>query len=212
MKLITSALLILSTLLANVANAASPLMFEKGTHYEVIRDQASKTPELTEHFSLYCSHCFYNEELFKKLKSKLGNDVPFNRSHVIFLPQQKPQWAKNMTFAFVVAKKLKIEEQFVASVFDYHFKQKIMLGNIDEIRDVFSVNGVSKEQFNQMISSQETLDTVKKMLKGASDDQVRFTPDLIVNNKYRVLLSSVRGHQSPEQELIKLVKFLLTNP
>ena len=212
MKLILSVFLVVSALWGNIVNAASPLMFEKGTHYEVIREQASKTPRLTEHFSLYCSHCFYNEELFKKLKSKLGNDVPFNRSHVIFLPQQNPQWAKNMTFAFVVAKKLQIEEQFVTSVFDYHFKQKVMLGNIDEIRDVFSVNGVSKEQFNQIISSQETLDTVKTMLKGASDDQVRFTPDLIVNNKYRVLLSSVRGHQSPEQELIKLVQFLLTNP
>lgn len=212
MKLVVSTILILMTWWVSVANAASPLMFEQGTHYEVIREQATKSPQLTEHFSLYCSHCFLNEGLFKKLKSELGKEVAFNRSHVMFLPQQKPQWAKNMTFAFAVAKKLNIEEQFVASVFDYHFKQRIMLGEIDDISDIFSVNGISKAQFKQQLSSQETLEAVKTMLKSASADQVRFTPDLIVNNKYRVLLSSIRGHKAPEQELIKLVRFLLTNP
>ena len=212
MKLILTAILLMATFFSSVVGANEARGFDVGTHYQVIRDKGSLTPQLTEHFSLYCVHCFYSEGLFKQLKSTINSDAIFKRSHVLFLPQSKPKWANNMSFAFATARVLNVEDQFVAAIFDFHFNNKMMLGEIEDIRDVFSMLGIAKKTFNQTISSPQVQALVKLMAESARDDQVRFTPDLIVNNKYRVLLSSVRENSDPQQELTRLVKYLLTNP
>lgn len=215
MKLLLGSLITLIALLSQQVHAQLPESlddFRLGTHYEIIRAKPSENRQLTEHFSLYCVHCFKGEPLFSQLKDSLGEGISFNRSHVIFLPQSKPQWAKNMTFAFAAARELDIEDKIVANIFDYHFVQNVMLGEMDDIRDIFSINGVSKKQFEQTISSPAVLERVQAMVDKAQNDRVRFTPDLIVNDKYRVLLASVGQSKSPQQELSRLVNYLLTNP
>ncbi|HAE90425.1 MAG TPA: disulfide isomerase, partial [Idiomarina sp.] len=50
--------------------------------------------------------------------------------------------------AFVVAKKIGIEEKIIPAVFDYNFAQRNMLTSEDDIRNVFILNGVSGEEFD----------------------------------------------------------------
>lgn len=191
--------------------------FQLGKDYEVVRKTPSKSPQIIEHFSLYCGHCYRTEPLIKSLKGSLAKDVAFKRSHVIFLPQQRPDWGKAMTFGVASAQKLGVEEAFVATVFDSHFAQEKFLGDYAQLRDVFGTLGVDAQTFKDTMNNEATVDVVRAMVNKATDDKVRFTPDLIVNDKYRVLLSNVpkaakENGMTTEKQLDELVAFLLTNP
>jgi len=200
-----------SAVAATVATA-SVMAFQLGEDYEIVREKGSDKPQIVEHFSLYCVHCYHSEELFSELKAGLAEEVDFKRSHVLFLPQSKPDWARNMTFSFAAARELGIEDEFVAKVFDYHFKDKVYLGNIDDIKNIFVVLGKTGQEFDLALRSEASLITVKSMDQQAKNDKVRFTPDLIVNDKYRVKLSGLKEHGDEGKRLAKLVKYLLTNP
>jgi len=191
---------------------AEQVKFALSTDYEIVRDVASAEPQVVEHFSLYCGHCYASESLFSQLKSKLDKGIGFERSHVLFFPQDNKDYARNMTFAFAAATQLGIEEQFVAKVFDYHFVDKAWLGDLNDLKNIFVVLGISGKDFEKTINSEQTLNRVKTMTQQAQDDKVRFTPDLIVNNKYRVKLSSLRQSNDQGQRLTALVSHLLTNP
>lgn len=185
--------------------------------YNIIRDTPSATPEISEHFSLYCGHCYHSETKFKKLKETLADNVKFNRSHVFFLPQKRPDWGKNMTFAVASAGVLNVEDKFIDTIFDTHFEQKKYIGEYAQLQSIFETLGVDATTFKATMNDETTLENVRTMVNRASDDKVRFTPDLIVNNKYRVVLSKLdevakeKGITEQEQ-LNQLVAYLLTNP
>lgn len=193
------------------------ITFVEGKDYEIVRATASKTPEITEHFSLYCGHCYRTEPLLKSLKKSLASDVEFKRAHVTFLPQQRPEWGKAMTFAVAAAGQLNVEDKFVDAVFDSHFKQEKFLGSYEHLQQTFAQLGIDAKTFQATMNAEATLEAVRHMVNKASADKVRFTPDLIVNDKYRVLLGVMdktakeRG-LSIEENLDALVAFLLTNP
>ncbi|NRA59631.1 MAG: thioredoxin domain-containing protein [Psychrobium sp.] len=186
--------------------------FILGQDFDIVREQASDTLQLTEHFSLYCIHCYNSEELFKALQEGISDKVAFNRMHALFLPQSKPQWGKNMTFAFAVAQRLSVEEAFIDKVFDANFVQQQYVGEIAEISTVFDSLGIKQKQLIEQLNDPKTLAIVKAMSAQAREDDVKFTPDLIVNNKYRVNLKALQGQENPTHHLIKLVNYLLTNP
>lgn len=192
--------------------ASSAYQFELGTDYEIVRDTASQKPQLVEHFSLYCGHCYSSEALFSHLKSTLGKGVPFKRSHVTYFPQDNKVYGRNMTFAFVAAAKLGIEDEFVAKVFDYHFNDRTRLGEINDLKNIFVVLGQTGKVFEETITSEAVKNDVNAMVQKAINDKVRFTPDLIVNDKYRVKLDTLRNLGDKHQRLTALVKYLLTNP
>jgi len=209
---------ILSTILACSPQATEKEdSFSVGNDYEVIRETPSTTPEIAEHFSLYCIHCYNNESMFRDMKATLTEDVKFHRSHVLFLPQKRPEWAKAMTFAVASADALGIEEEFVDTIFDSHFKQQKYVGEYNQLQDIFLSLGVDNKTFKATMNDDKTLDAVRAMVNRASADKIRSTPDLIVNNKYRILLSKLAETAkekgiTPQQQLNELVAHLLTNP
>ena len=222
---VASMMLALSTVIAcspeakeqGVEITKPQMTFVEGKDYEVVRAKASTKPEITEHFSLYCGHCYKTEPLLKSLKESLAKEVAFKRSHVQFLPQKRPQWGQAMTFAVATANQLNVEDEFIAAVFDSHFKQELWLGNYEDLEKVFGELGIDANAFKVAINSPETLKLAQSMVNKAVADKVRFTPDLIVNDKYRVLLSDMNNTSkerglSVEENLNTLVDYLLTNP
>lgn len=186
--------------------------FELGKDYEIVRDEPSKEPKLVEHFSLYCGHCFSSEPLFKQLKASLDKSVPFERSHVLYFPKNNKEYARNMTFAFAAAGELGIEDEFVAKVFDFHFKQNTMLGELNDLKNIFVVLGQTSKVFQDTMNSEKTFNRYKAMAAKVASDNVRFTPDLIVNDKYRVKLGALASQGNRNERLAELVNYLLTNP
>lgn len=191
--------------------------YNVGQDYELVRDMPSATPQIVEHFSLYCGHCYSTEPLIKSLKKTLADDVAFKRSHVMFLPQQRPEWGKTMTFAVASANRLGIEDKFIDAVFDSHFNQSKYLGDFPGLQQLFETLGVDEKTFKATWNDEKTIDAVSAMVNSAHSDNVRFTPDLIVNNKYRIKLSNLpQGAQANnitvEEQLANLVSYLMTNP
>jgi len=209
---------ILSTMLACSPQAVEKeVSFSVDSDYEVIREIPSTTPEIAEHFSLYCIHCYNNEPMFRALKATLAEDVKFHRSHVLFLPQKRPEWAKAMTFAVASADALGIEDKFVDTIFDSHFKQQKYIGEYNQLQDIFLSLGIDNQTFKATMNDEKTLDAVRGMVNRASADKIRSTPDLIVNNKYRVKLAQLAETAkekgiTPQQQLNDLVAYLLKNP
>lgn len=208
----------LSTIIACSPQAQeNKVTYIKGTDFEVIRDTASDKPEITEHFSLYCGHCYRVEPMLHGLKETLSKDVSFNRSHVTFFPQQRPDLGKTMTFAVASANRLNIEDEFVDVIFERHFKQDKLISEYGQIQQVFSKLGIDAATLKATINDEKTLDVVRAMVNKAHADKVRSTPDLIVNDKYRILLpqlekSAKNNSITPQQQLNELVAYLLVNP
>jgi len=208
----------LSTIMACSPQAKEKeVSFVKGTDFEVVRETPSATPQIIEHFSLYCGHCYHSEPMLKTLKETLSKDVDFSRYHVTFLPQKLPEWGKVMTFAVASAKRLNIEDKFVDAIFKSHFKDEKYLGNYVDVQQVFTDLGIDNTTFQATMNHEKTQDMVRNMINKTHADKVRFTPDLIVNDKYRVLLAQLDNSAkeksiTAQQQLNDLVAYLLTNP
>ena len=194
------------------AGASAHSEFVEGRDYEVIREQATATAQIKEYFSLFCVHCYNSEPLIKAMRQSLAEDVNFERAHVAFLPQGKPQLGQLTSLAYATAVLLKVEDKMVDAIFDYHFKEKSWLTSGSDFRNVFIVNGVSGEEFDRVIRSEEAREMAMAMSAARQEDGVRFTPDLLVNGKYRILLPAVMNAAEPTERMDQLVAFLLTNP
>jgi|GEM_PF-331103 len=203
---------ILSFILLSPSVVGQSYAFVAGEDYDVIREQASSDQRILEHFSLYCGHCYASESIFSALKTTLAKNVNFERSHVLFLPQNNKKFGQNMTFGYAAAVELGIEDKFVAKVFDYHFNDKTWLGSASDLKNIFVVLGQTSAIFESTINGESTLKRVKAMVAKAQQDNVRFTPDLIVNDKYRINLQSLHNKTEKQQRLNSLVNYLLTNP
>jgi len=208
----TVSVILFSFLLLSCSPAMTESVFKVGTDYQVIAETHSEQQKVVEHFSLYCSHCYASEEMFSEMKSAVDKSVSFERSHVVYFPQNNKEYGRNMTFAFATAIELGIEDEFVAKVFDYHFKDNMQLGDVNDLKSVFVALGQSGSVFEDTINSDKTLKRVKTMIAKAQRDKVRFTPDLIVNDKYRVMLTELHNQGDQTKRLTELVNFLLTNP
>lgn len=186
--------------------------FTLGQDYEVIRPEPLDKLEVKEYFSLFCIHCYNNEKLIKNMRQTLAADVTFERAHVSFIPQSQPKVGQLMSLSYATAVLLGVEDKLVDSIFDYHFEQKTWLTKPDDLRNAFVANGISAEEFDRTIRSDEARNMAIAMSESRKADKVNHTPDLVVNGKYRILMSGLADVDDPQQHFNQLVAHLLTNP
>jgi len=180
--------------------------FEEGVHYEVIAEEATSKPEITEFFSFYCVHCYRFEPIAKEMKSEYPD--AFKKAHVSFI-SPRGNVGETMTQAFVVAQKLDKEEELSAAVFDYNFNKNNMLTSKEDIRNVFVVNGVSGDEFDKAIASFSVRAAAAKMDRRASNLGVNATPTFIVNGKYQMLPQGFRDSDNFLEDFSSLAGYLL---
>ena len=180
--------------------------FEEGVHYEVIADEATSKPEITEFFSFYCVHCYRFEPIAKEMKSEYPE--AFKKAHVSFI-SPRGNVSETMTQAFVVAQKLDKEEELSAAIFDYNFNKNNMLTSKQDIRNVFVVNGVSGDEFDKAIASFSVRAAAAKMDRRASNLGVNATPTFIVNGKYQMLPQGFRDSDNFLEDFSNLAGYLL---
>lgn len=180
--------------------------FEEGVHYEVIADEATSKPEITEFFSFYCVHCYRFEPIAKEMKSQYPD--AFEKAHVSFI-SPSGNVGETMTQAFVVAQKLDKEEELTAAIFDYNFNKNNMLTSEEDIRNVFIVNGVSGDEFDSAMESFSVRAAAAKMDRRASKLGVSATPTFIVNGKYQMLPQGFRNSDNFVEDFSALAGYLL---
>ncbi|MFY8273781.1 thiol:disulfide interchange protein DsbA/DsbL [Pseudoalteromonas sp. SSDWG2] len=188
--------------------AAFAAEFKAGEHYQVLESEASKTDKVTEFFSFYCPHCFKLEPIVGALESSLPEGVPLEKSHVNFLRIDKA--AQNrLTSAYLIAQQEGKGEEVAAAIFNSIHMQREPLQTQESVEQLLANVGISAEKYAMLSSSMPVISGEQAAIAA----QEKFTklgaltgvPTIIVNDKYKVQVHTLRS----QQELNELVKHLL---
>lgn len=161
--------------------------WQEGTHYEVINDQATEEKQVLEFFSFWCPHCYNFEPLVEQVKSQLDEDVKFNKVHVNFMGFADKETQDAATRAMMVGRALKQSDKLNKAVFEYIHKQRSPLTNMDDLKNIFAINGVEKAEFDKLVKSfgVNSLFSKNNKLIAQYRQNVRGVPTFIVNGKFR---------------------------
>lgn len=199
LSLVATILLPLSVLAAD---------YKEGTHYEVLPGQPTQSAEVMEFFSYYCGHCWHFEAIAEALHEGVKG-AKFKQSHVEFLPNRQPKLGRLLTRGFATAQVLKKEHEVSKEIFRRHFIEKKYIQTVSSLRDAFVAVGVKPKEFDDAYNSFPTNSLVAQMAQKAKKYQVRATPTVVVNGKYRVKPSGLNS-QNFAADYVKLVNYLIT--
>ena len=175
--------------------------YKEGTHYEVVKQTATATPEVMEFFSFYCPHCFTFEPLMGTLKDNLAENVNIKKNHVDFLGKQMgPQ----LTRAYAAAELLQVEEKVASLIFDQLQTQRKEINGEQGILASFEKAGISNKEAKGALASFPVVGAASQMKRNTETFKIHGVPTIIVNGKYKVKTSSVNS----TDEFIALVDFL----
>ena len=167
--------------------ACAQEQYQEGTHYIVVNDKATPQPEIVEFFSFWCPHCYNFEPLVEQIKKKMDRDTTFKKVHVNFMGFTSPDVQDDATRAMLVARSLKKETALNQAVFESIHKLRSPVTNLNDLRNIFIVNGIEPETFDKMVSSfgvsnmlkmnNKVIEKFRKHLSGV--------PNFIVNGKFQ---------------------------
>ncbi len=167
-------------------------LWQEGKHYEVISEQASTKPVMTEYFSFWCPACMKFEPLVDKFKAALPEDTKFVKVHVNFMGFASRDIQDLATKAMVVGRAMKDEEKYNAAIFNYVQTQRGTITELNDLRNLFIVNGADAEKFDKLADSFSINSLVKKNNKSIEDFRQHLTgvPSFIINEKFKVTFTN----------------------
>lgn len=188
-------------------NAMAQAKWVEGENYTVLNKPLSKKPEVTEFFSFWCSHCYRFEPVVASLKKNLPAGVKFNKVHVNFMRFTTSEVQDMATTAMAVGKASKQSDKMNAKIFDYIHKQRGAITNINDLRNIFIINGMEGEEFDKLAKSFGVNSMLKKNNKHVDNykQYVNGVPNFIVNGKYQANLQGL----NPD-EIVELMVYLTT--
>ena len=176
--------------------------FKEGNQYQVIKQTATTTPEVTEYFSFYCPHCKDFEPYINDLKAQLPDDVKFNKNHVNFLGGEMGQV---LTKAYAAAELLEVEDKTAELLFDsIHVRHKTNYSEND-LLDILEQAGADRKEAEGVLQSFAVNGIASQMKRNTEVAGIRGVPTVVINGKYQIN----RGTLKTEQEFIDLANFLL---
>lgn len=209
MKQLFALVALCAGLLAGIAQAATE--FVEGKHYEVVAEQATATPVVTEYFSFYCGHCYHFEPIANKLADNLPAGVKFEKSHVDFLRASPPDIQNAIARAYLVGVKAGKGKEVAAMIFNYIHQQKANFGSENDIRSLLLVNDFDAATYDQGFNSMPVLAAANKMKEQqtywSEKEVLTGVPMLIVNGKYKIKFDGLDQEQFDKQ-LAELVSYL----
>lgn len=180
------AVLCLLPLIINVGTAAAQSgQYKAGTHYEVLKTPVHtsdpKRIEVAEVFWYGCSHCFTFEPMISAWAKQQPEDVEFVHSPAI--------WHKAMALharAYYTAKALKVLDPVHQAIFEAMNLKKNKLATKEAISKIFVAHGVDLDKFNKTFDSFGVVSASKQADARQRSYNVRGTPEMVVNGKYRI--------------------------
>lgn len=175
--------------------------YKEGVNYEVKGNTLTKTKEIREYFSYWCSHCFALQPTFNKVHAAFP-EANFVRNPVEMLGGPMAIESQRAT---VIASNMGLEDQFVKELFDeMHVK-----GNIPQTREdmaaIAAKVGIPTSTYNKEVNSFVVLGRVADFTKWNKHIDIQAVPEILVNGKYLVTMESV----SNDDELIDLIRYLI---
>ncbi|MDP4651288.1 MAG: thiol:disulfide interchange protein DsbA/DsbL [Haliea sp.] len=202
-RVIALALLLLAPLAA-LAQDTETTSWEEGTHYDLIvpalRTANPEQVEVVEFFWYGCGHCYTFDPLISRWKETLADDVDFKGSPAVW--NQPMELHASM---YYTADVLGVLDSLHTVMFQAMNVDGKRLGSEDEIRKLFTSNGVSGEDFDKAFSSFGVSSQVRQANSRARAAKITGTPEMMVNGKYRI---SIRKAGS-QANMLKLADFLI---
>ncbi|MGK7295000.1 MAG: thiol:disulfide interchange protein DsbA/DsbL [Candidatus Wenzhouxiangella sp. M2_3B_020] len=198
---------ILAAFVVSMAAWAMPVQaqqYEEGTHYERITgpdvSDSDGTIEVVEAFSYMCPHCKNFQPHVSEWHENLPESVEFSRAPVVFRPSWEP-YAR----AYYTAEVLGILDESHDAVFTALHEERRQLRDLEDLAEFHAQFGVDAEEFE---STAESFPVESRLRMGNSrlgKWQVRSTPMLIINGKWRV--SPRRG--GTFEEMLDVADYLI---
>ncbi|MEX0915433.1 MAG: thiol:disulfide interchange protein DsbA/DsbL [Wenzhouxiangellaceae bacterium] len=187
-----------------VANPASAQQFEEGVHFERISGpdvpDSDGIVEVVEVFSYMCPACRNFQPLVGPWHEELPENVEFSRMPVAFNPSWEPA-----ARAYFTAEVLDIVDQSHEAVFVALHDEHKRLQTIDDMAEFHSQFDVDADEFKSTASSFPVESRMRMGKAAVGKWQIRATPTLVINGKYRV--SPRRG--STYGELLQIADMLI---
>lgn len=199
-------LLLLSLALLVPLQACAQEKWREGTHYNVIADQATEKKEILEFFSFWCPHCFNFEPVVKNIKTKLADDVEFKKVHVNFMSFTSAAIQDDATKAMMVAQALQKSDALNQAIFKYIHVSRSSITGLQDLKNIFAVNGVGSDEFDKMITSfgvNSMLKLNNKLIQQYRK-HVSSVPNFIVNGKYQATFT----RDMKQNEMSDLIVYL----
>ena len=183
--------------------SAQAAKYEEGTHYDIVKEVATKQPEAIEFFSYFCPHCYKFTPFMEEIKKRAPEGTSFKKNHVEFLGSDMgPEMAR----AFAAAELLKVEPELTKAMFAAIHDQRRPMTTRDDIKAVFAEVGVDGAKFDSAANSFPVNGMLKQMQRNTEAFKIRGTPAVVVNGKYLIKSGSVRSIE----EYSALLNYLLT--
>jgi len=181
-------------------------LWQEGKHYNVIAETATAKPVVTEYFSFWCPACYSFEPIVAQMKQQLPEGVAFDKVHVNFMRMAGPDVQDAATKGMMIARALKMDEQLVGAIFNYIHNQKAIITGLDDIRNIFIVNGVDEDEFDKIAKSFSVNSMVTRNNNKVQEKRqfISGVPNFIVNGKYQAVFT----REMSVDDMINLVVWL----
>ncbi|MFV0278378.1 MAG: thiol:disulfide interchange protein DsbA/DsbL [Parahaliea sp.] len=197
-------LLLAFAMVALAPLAATAQEWKEGEHYDpitpAIRTTSDDKIEVVEFFWYGCGHCYHFEPLVREWKKGLPDDVKFMGSPAV--------WNEPMELharAFYTAEVLGVEATMHPILFQAMNVDRKRLQSDSEIKSLFTVNGVSGEDFDKAYNSFGVNSQMRQANSRARAAKITGTPEMMVDGKYRI---STRKAGS-QANMLKIADFLI---
>lgn len=185
-------------------SSASAATFKAGEHYTVVAPEPTNKPLVQEFFSYGCGGCRSFDPIFKHARRMLGREAGFEYVPVDF---GGGFWTPTQEL-FLVLEALGRREELHDAVFAWFFGDRQHARTAAGVQAFMERQGVDKAQFEKVRKSfavhvkKKRYDTLTKQY------QIRTTPTVVVNGKYRVEHAAIAN----SDEFVQLLQHLLQNP
>lgn len=164
-------------------SAVQALEFVEGKQYQVLKQQRSVTPKITEYFSFYCPHCYMFEQVIEPVKKQLPSEVEFEKNHVSFMGADM---GKPMAKAYATMLVLHIEDKMIPIMFDKIQKLQQAPNSDNELRQIFIEQGIDADKFDKTFNSVDVNIMQKYFDQAFQNAGLNGVPSVIVNNRYLI--------------------------
>lgn len=206
MRLLPAVLLIfaLSAPPLFAAHPLTPPSFVEGVHYfalpQSVPVELDQKIEVTEVFWYGCSYCFRFEPVVVAWREAMAEDVHFN-----YVPAMWNTEMEAHARLYYTAQRLDILEQAHQAIYNAIHIDGERLNTPEQVGTFLAEFGVSEEEVVATFTSPEATAFLKAADTKVRAYQIRGTPELIVDGRFRVQANQ----DLPRSQMFKVVDYLL---